>query len=206
MPNTGLLGVYGAKYTYDDATDSISYSEGFVLGEAVAVTASVESSDAENFYSNDSISETSPRIFNGGDLTLTTNHLTDEASKAILNLTEKTLTSGDSEPITYLSYGSDDKSSEFGIGVIVTGQIHNVPKYQARIYDRVVFSAPEESYETRGESVSWQTPELPAKIMRAHNGEWKASKTCDTIDEADAFLRAFLSIPDNVKIIIRSSN
>ena len=49
-------------------------------------------------------------------------------------------------------------------------------------YYRVKFGVPSESYETKGENISFKTPEIIGTGMKRHDGSWKADYTATEDD------------------------
>ena len=64
---------------------------------------------------------------------------------------------------------------------------------------KVMFSVPNDSATTQGESIEWQTPELSATIMRddSTNHMWKREATFTTEAQAEAYIKNRLNITED---------
>ena len=56
------------------------------------------------------------------------------------------------------------------------------------------FGEPNETAETKGENISWQTPAIEGRIMRRVDGVWKEEITVDSLDIAKAWLNKKLNV------------
>ena len=109
MAVIGLSKPHYAVYTNTSGT--VSYANGGVLGKAVEVNLEIETSEDNNLYADDGIAETD-RTFSNGTLTLSTDDLSEEVSKAILGLEGVALSEIEGvtdEDAKELSYDSERK-------------------------------------------------------------------------------------------------
>lgn len=88
MATIGLSKPYYAVYSNTGTT--VSYANGGVMGKATEANIEVETTEDNNLYADNSIAETD-RSFAGGTLTLSTDDLSQEVSKAILGIKEETI-------------------------------------------------------------------------------------------------------------------
>lgn len=196
MASIGLRHPYYAIYNYDEASGAVTYSNGGLLGKAVSFSASMENSDANNLYADDGIAE-SDNSFGGGTLTISTDDLEQKASAAILGITPSTITVGETE-VSELIYDENMNPPYMGFGVIIPRKKNGVVSYRAVVLLRIQFSVPEESAETKGESIEWKTPELSATILRseAENSPWKREATLTSLAQAKAYIKQILNITE----------
>ncbi|MDO4648075.1 MAG: major tail protein [Eubacteriales bacterium] len=82
------------------------------------------------------------------------------------------------------TYNAYDEVPYVGLGFIGVEKIDGVKKYVATFLPRVKFAEPGKSYETKGDSITYNTPSLEGSALALDNGDWKFDKICDT--EADA--------------------
>lgn len=101
MATIGLSKPYYAVYSNTGTT--VSYANGGVMGKATEANIEVETTEDNNLYADNSIAETD-RSFAGGTLTLSTDDLSQEVSKAILGIKE--------EPISEITGVTDEDASE----------------------------------------------------------------------------------------------
>ena len=196
MATIGLSKPYYAKYSNTGSV--VTYSEGGVMGKAVEANIEIESSEDNNLYADNAIAETD-RQFTGGTLTLSTDDLSQEVSKAILGLTEQALTEITGitdEDVMELIYDDTQVTPYLGIGFIVKKVKNGVTAWRGIVLTKVMFSIPSDAATTQGESIEWQVPELTATIMRDDSAThmWKREATFTTEAQAEAYIKDRLDI------------
>ncbi len=198
MATMGLRKPYYAIYHYDEATGAVSYADGGLLAKAVEFSSAIETAEDSNLYADDGIAE-SDRSFGSGTISITTDDLTTEASAAILGITPREITIGNSaEKVKELVYDEDVETPYLGFGVIIPKKRNGVACYRAVVFPRVMFNVPEDAATTKGESVEWQTPTIEGTVLRSEEEKrpWKREVTVDTEAMAVAYLKKCLQIPD----------
>lgn len=196
MAKIGVSKPYYAIYSETNGT--VSYASGGVLGKATDVDVTINTSEDNNLYADNGIAETD-RAFTDGTLTIGTDDLSQEISKAILGVKE--------EPLTSVTGVTDEDAAELvfddrmatpylGVGFIIKGQKNNVPYWRAIVFTKVMFNVPDDSATTQGESIEWQTPSLVGTILRddSTNHVWKRETRVTTEAQAEAYIKAKLSI------------
>lgn len=196
MATIGLSKPYYAKYSNADGT--VTYSGGGLMGKAVEANIEIETSDDNNLYADNAIAETE-KTFAGGTVTIKTDDLAQEASKAILGIKEEAISSIDGvtdESAMELIYDDDQMTPYLGIGFVIKKRVNKVTKWRAVILTKVMFSIPADAAITQGKTIEWQTPELEATIMRddSEKHTWKREATFTTEAQADAYIKSKLSI------------
>lgn len=203
MAIKGVSKFVTADYSYNGS--AVSYSNGTVNQKLVSYSSEIEAAEANNLYADNGISETDAGTFASGTLTVGTDDLSQDTSKALLTIKEVNVQIGDTPGKTIKSLVFDDttKGKEKGVGVIELHQVNGVDMYRALVFLRVRFNVPANSATTKGESVEWQTPELTASILRSDlvdntNGvhPWKQEGDCESEEEALAFIKKILNITD----------
>lgn len=196
MATIGLSKPYYAIYTAGDET--VTYSDGGIMGKATEANIEIETSDDNNLYADNAITETD-RVFSGGELTLSTDDLSAEVSKAILGVHEESIT--DITGITDTDVKElifDDRQSApyLGVGYIIKKRVGGVDKWRALMLTKVMFSIPADAATTQGETIEWQVPELSATIMRDDTTyhTWKREATLTTEAQAEAYIKSKLGI------------
>lgn len=200
MATIGLSKPYYAKYSYDELTGKVTYSNGGLMGKLIEMTVEPEATDDSNLYADNGIAE-SERAFVGGNVSITTDHLTQEVSKAILGVTETTETvDGIDEDVKVLTFDDDMEQPELGFGDIIKTKKNGEVIWRVMILCRVKFSIPSENATTQGETIEWQTPELNGTLMKSEEGKHPWKKIADFKSEANAekYIRHFLNIPAGV--------
>lgn len=187
-------GVYSASGT------TVSYTGGAVMGKATKANIDIDTTEDNNLYADNAIAETD-RSFAGGTLTLSTDDLSQEVSKAILGLTEQAITGIDGvtdSSVKELIYDDTQSTPYLGVGFIVKKKVGGVYKWRAVVLTKIMFSVPADSATTQGESIEWQVPELSATIMRDDSAThmWKREATFTTEAQAEAYIKARLGITE----------
>lgn len=196
MATIGVSKPYYAVYSNTGST--VSYASGGVMGKATQVDIEIETSEDNNLYADNGIAETD-RQFTGGALTLSTDDLSQQVSKAILGLKEQalgTIEGVDDEGVQELIYDETQVTPYLGFGFIVKKVVGGVTKWRGIVLTKIMFSVPNESATTQGESIEWQVPELSATIMRDDSTThmWKREATFTTEAQAEAYIKDRLNI------------
>ncbi len=196
MATIGLSKPYFS--VYNAAGTAVSYSKGAVMGKATEANIEIDTTEDNNLYADNGIAETD-RTFAGGTLTLSTDDLSQEVSKAILGLTEQAITGIDGvtdTSVKELVYDDTQVTPYLGVGFIIKKKVGGVFKWRGVVLTKVMFSVPADAATTQGESIEWQTPELTATIMRDDSTThmWKREATFTTEAQAEAYIKNRLSI------------
>lgn len=178
MAKIGLKYPVAAKLSEDES----SYSGGFVIARAIKATVNVTSNDTK-LYADDSVAE-SDKSFNNGSLSLNVDDLTQKVYADLLGHTYTAAESTENgSPETVVASANDD-APYFGVGFY--GKIRRRGKtlYQAKWLRKVQFSEPNDETDTKGESVSFQTPTIEGTVFQLDTGEWK--EQAEFLDEQAA--------------------
>lgn len=198
MAVIGLSKPYYGIYSVSGTT--VSYAEGSVMGKATEANIEIDTTEDNNLYADNAIAETD-RSFAGGTLTLSTDDLSQEVTKAILGLTENTITGIEGvtdTSVKELVYDDTQTTPYLGVGFIVKKKVGGAYKWRAVVLSKVMFSVPADAATTQGESIEWQVPELSATIMRDDSAThmWKREATFTTEAQAEAYIKARLNITE----------
>lgn len=196
MATIGLSKPYFAVYSAAGST--VSYASGAVMGKATEANIEIDTTEDNNLYADNAIAETD-RTFAGGTLTLSTDDLSQEVSKAILGLAEQAITGIEGvtdTSVKELLYDDQQQTPYLGVGFIIKKKVGGVYKWRGVILTKVMFSTPADAATTQGETIEWQTPELSATIMRddSTNHMWKREATFTTEAQAEAYIKDRLGI------------
>lgn len=196
MATIGLSKPYYAVYSAGSGTPT--YASGAVMGKATEANIEIETSEDNNLYADNAIAETD-RQFTGGTLTLSTDDLSQEVSKAILGLTEQavgTIEGVTDKEVQELIYDDTQVTPYLGVGFIVKKVKNGVTAWRGIVLTKVMFSIPSDAATTQGESIEWQVPELSATIMRDDSAThmWKREATFTTEAQAEAYIKDRLDI------------
>ena len=194
-----VIGLSKPYYGIYSATgNAVSYANGAVMGKATEANIEIDTTEDNNLYAYNGIAETD-RSFAGGTLTLSTDDLSQEVTKAILGLTETAITGIEGvtdTSVKELVYDDTQTTPYLGVGFIVKKKVGGAYKWRAVVLSKVLFSVPADAATTQGESIEWQVPELSATIMRddSETHMWKREATFTTEAQAEAYIKARLNI------------
>ena len=194
-----VIGLSKPYYGIYSATgNAVSYANGALMGKATEANIEIDTTEDNNLYADNGIAETD-RSFAGGTLTLSTDDLSQEVTKAILGLTETAITGIEGvtdTSVKELVYDDTQTTPYLGVGFIVKKKVGGAYKWRAVVLSKVMFSVPADAATTQGESIEWQVPELSATIMRddSETHMWKREATFTTEAQAEAYIKARLNI------------
>lgn len=184
----GFSKPYVAKYS--ESGGVVTYSAGQLLARGVSVSAEVDSSDNNNFYADNIIAESDAGTFSGGTVTLAVDGLLQDAEKLIQGLAAAN-TAG------FLVYDDDQATPYVGIGFIIKTMSEGVTYYTPVIFTKTRAGQLTVAAETQGESIDWQTAEIPFSIFKDDTAKhaWKMVGG-EVADEAtaEAAIKTFLNI------------
>lgn len=192
------IGLYGVYYSKAELTNGVltGYSGVETMGKAISAT--FEPADAADnpLYANNGIAERDASGGSGGTLTVTLDQLKRDAMADLFGLTAATsVVSGVTG--SGFDFTGNELSAPVGVAFVKWNQIENSrANYQAVIFSYVMFSPASESYQTLGESVDWQTPELSGIVSGgAVTGAlpWKKVYDFPDQDSAIAFITNYFA-------------
>ena len=176
----------------------MSYANGGVMGKATEANIEVETTEDNNLYADNAIAETD-RSFAGGTLTLSTDDLSQEVSKAILGIKEEALTEitgVTDEDASELIYDDTQETPYLGAGFIIKKKVGGVYKWRAVVLTKVMFGVPSDAATTQGETIEWQVPgtERDHYARRQRKPRLEARGNLTTEAQAEAYIKARLNI------------
>lgn len=204
MAIIGVSKPYYGIYNYNAEENTVTYTQGGVMGKATEVNIEIETSEDNNLYGDNAIAETD-RQFTGGTLTNSTTDLSQSVSRVILGLVEQVLESipGVTDVnVRELIYDDRQVTPYLGVGFIIKKKVNGAIRWRAVILTKVMYSVPSDAATTQGETIEWQTPELTGTIMRddTKNHMWKREATFTTEAQADAYLKKRLGVGVNPEL------
>lgn len=196
MAKIGLSKPYFAKYS--NTGETVTYTDGALMGKAVELSIELESSDDNILYADNGPAETA-NTFAGGSFTLTTDDLMPEVLMDILGLEEEEVTSESVTTATPKLYVWNDEQDTpyLGFGAIVKIQKDGATKWQAVILPKIKLSNPSDTFTTQGESIEWGTPEITGTILRSDKAKhpWKyLSSPMDSESDAETIIKEYLAV------------
>lgn len=197
MAGIGMYGVYYAKATVTNGVVTGYTGGAKQMGKAISATFTPGERDGNPLYANNGIAERDGVGASTGELSLTLDRLDLDAAVDLYGLTKSEVTVGsgaDAATGTGVSYTGSEAPNIVGVAFIRWRQEDNVRTYhEAVIFGAVTFDAPTDNYNTLGESVDWQTPELTGAVYGAATTgalPWKQSYTFETQEAAIDYIES----------------
>lgn len=186
MARIGLKYPIYAKYNTDSG-GTVTYSNGTNIGKAIKADVSITTSNTA-MYGDDEVAE---RIneFVSGTISLETTDLSIENYSALLGhdisgtANSKEITSKDTDAPIYVGFGF------YGRKIV-----DNVHYFRAIWFTKVIFGEPSESFETKGNSITFGSYTIEGAIESDTNGVYKVEQTFTTETEAVAWLKGKANI------------
>lgn len=160
MATVGLRDLYIAPITVN-ASGEEDYGTPRRLAKAISAELSVEVAEAI-LYGDDGVDQVE-REFVSGELTLNTTDLDQKDVAALLGQEQ------DTDGVNYSS--GDDEPPYFAVAFRAKKP---GGKFKYMWLYKVKFGVPDESYQTKGDSIEFQTPEIVGTIVKREDELWKA--------------------------------
>ena len=190
MAQIGLRYLICAPIT--ESNNDVTYSNGMVMSYAIKTDLSIEINDAQ-LYGDDRIVE-SIKEFKSGKLTLNGDHIDYDVLALILGHKVETISPGNGRKLTAKG---DDDGKPVGIGFYSTTIKDGKRRYRAIWLRKVKFGIPNESLETKGDGINFQTPTIEGTISTDILGIWKEEATFEQEIQARAWLNEQADIDEN---------
>ena len=192
MAQIGLRYPVYAPLTEDETAGTYEYDVGKVAAKAIRIDINLNIADSP-LYADDGIAER-VREFIDGTMTFTPDDLSNEVRADWLGNKFEDEEVDEETTVKVLKSNTEDLPGYFGFGFIIPKVKNNIRKYRALFFPKMQFGEPNETAETKGESITWQTPAIEGRIMRRVDGVWKEEITVDSLDIAKAWLNKKLNV------------
>lgn len=181
MAYYGLSNPYMAKFNPETET----YSDGFKCGKAISTNITPNYSTA-SLYADNAEAERVDEFVNA-TVEVGTDRLPAVAAEILFGHS----TDGDGSIVKNM----EDVANYVGYGFYQSSMEDGVKKYQACIVCKVKFTEGQTSYQTKGENITFQTPNLTGAASAKKNGDWLIlSPEYTNISETIAWLKNQLGI------------
>lgn len=199
MANIGLNKLYIAKYNYDSASDTVSYSDGMRWEQVMNLSIDAGSTDTQKLYADNRLVE-SYRSVNECGVDLGVGQMPFDVYKLMFGkeISKVTLKGSESKTVDVLSDGGDGDTPYLGLGVVVSRVVNSKNQFMAVVLKKAQFDWPSDSFETMEESVTWQTPSLSGTLMRedSKTHAMREYAICDSEEDAEKYIKQVLNITD----------
>lgn len=160
------------------------YGKGVVIGHAISADISFTKSESK-LYADDRVVEADNTI-TGGSITLGVDDVSDAVQVAMLGVREET------EEGTKVYIDGGTAAPYGGFGYIRVQRLNGVTKYISYWVYKVMFGKSDETANTKGESLEWQTPTLSAEMMGVNIGgndvDFRKHASFETFEAAKAWV------------------
>ena len=192
MAAIGLKYFAYAPLTEDDTAGTYTYGTGKKGRKMVNANISLNIADSK-FYADDTIAE-SVKEFIDGTISIGQDELTETMRTDMLGNTVTTVTVGAETDIKEVASKDTDVAPVLGIGFIQNKVVDKIRKYRAILLTKTQFGESNETAETKGNSINWQSPTIQGSIMRRNDGVWKEEVTVATLETAIAWINDKLNL------------
>lgn len=178
----GLKDIFFGEYGYSSSTGKITYANQNVLGRGI--TATFELKFAEGRLYSSGVLSRFKKIVTGGSISLNVEALTLAVQKSLFAATETSTTVG-SGTVTGIGYSSSTTGRYVGVATYVPADEASGDKYICVFVRKAMFGPPSMSYQTAGESITWNTPTTTGEFLAPDKLTGEADVPMLEIAEAD---------------------
>lgn len=164
MPTFDLRGIHVAKYINTNGT--ITYEEPVSAGDAMS--ANLELRFAEGRLYAESVLAEYIKLATGGTISLATKYIPNDAQTLMYGTKESTRTVNEDKTVTGMKFTAKDVASYVGVSFYAPDMIDGESKYTCVFIARALFGPPSLVYQTRGESITFQTPTTSGEFLANH--------------------------------------
>lgn len=178
----------------EDGNGGYTLANGMIIGKLMSVSINPTKVEAELFGDDGRAEDLTE--YTGADVTLNTTYLPLAARPIMFGETYTPATTGETAtPAKIVSKGGDD-GKLVAYGCVKTEIQDHVKKYVALTLLKVKFSLPDEQIDTKGDSITFNTPSVPGKASTIDGSEnaWREYEYYDTEAAAIAALKTKFGI------------
>ena len=158
-------------------TGAKTYGESAACGKPISVSVSPNYAEG-SLYGGDVVAE-SDREFTNATVTLGTTYLPTAMANIMF---------GHTVAEEQIDYNAFDEVHYVGVGMTAPKKIDGVKKYEGTFLYKAKFNEPEKAYETKGDSITYNTPSFEGAAEAEDDGDWQRVKTFDTQAAAEAWV------------------
>lgn len=164
----------------EELDGSASYGTAQKPAKAISCSVDITNNDVK-LFADDALAE-SDTSFQSGSVTM---GIDNEDDIMMATLLGHQIVNGE------MVRNSSDVAPYVGLGRIVTKMVNGAYKYKVEFLKKVKFSESSQSDNTKSETIEFGTSELTGQVACLANGDWSATKTFDTMEEAQSYLESF---------------
>jgi len=181
MATTGLEYVICAPYI--ETAGVVTYGPGMIVTHAIKADLSINLNDVI-LYADNKIDE-AVKEFKDGKITINGSYLEYTAQAMLLG---HEIVEGKNDDPDELVARGDDSGAFVGTGFFATVMRNNVQSYRAIWLPKVKYGVPNESLETKADSIKFGTPTIEGTVMTDADGVWKYESMHETRTDAISWL------------------
>lgn len=199
MAGIGLYGVFYKKCVKTNGVTTGYTGELKMMGKAVEASFTPNSPEDNPLYANNGVAENDSSTGSGGELTMTLDRMTLETAGDLYGTTvEQVSVTVDGETVQgqEITYKGDEVSAPVGVAYIRMNQEDGVRNHEVVFYREATFTRPDDSCQTMGESIEWQTPEVTGTVAGLQGdgkNKWYRSSRWATQEAAIAYIEKLFS-------------
>lgn len=181
MPAFDLRGIHVAEYMNTEGV--VTYGNAMKAGDAM--TANLELRFAEGrLYAESALAEYM-KLATGGSISLAVKYIPDAVQSLLYGATVSSRTVG-AATVKGLKFGAKDSAKYVGVSFYAPSMRDGVNKYTCVFVSRALFGPPSYAYQTRGESITFQTPTTTGEFLADHSAAQNLIETAIADKEEDA--------------------
>lgn len=181
MPTFDLRGIHVAKYELKDK--AVSYSGATTVGEAMNCNLELRFAEGR-VYAESKLAEYM-KLATGGTISIGTKYIPNGAQVLMYGAKEHKRTLSTKE-VTGLRMTTKDIANYVGVSFYAPDKIEGVTKFTCVFVAKALFGPPSMVYQTKGESIAFNTPTTTGEFLGDDSAEEVLLDTavCDTEEEA----------------------
>ena len=195
MPSFDLRGIKAAKYNNNNGT--ISYTNKTTVGDAMNVDIQLKYAEGR-LYAESTLAEYMKQA-TGGTISIGVKYLPDAAQQMLYGAQTKsrsvTVGTASTMSVSGIQLTAKDAPQNVGIAFYAPDMVDGQNKYTAVFISRALFGAPSMTFNTKGDSITFNTPTTTGEFMADHSTTQAMLEVavCDTEAAAKAWVDTVLT-------------
>lgn len=182
MPEFDLRKIKVAKYT--NTGGLVTYDDPVDVGDAMKAMLELRFAEGR-LYAESALAEYL-KVATGGTISLGVKYIKDDAQVLMFGATRATRTVNGDVSVPGIKMTAKDTAKEVGVAFYAPAQIDGVEKYTCVFVPRAKFSQPGYTYQTNGESITFNTPTTTGEFLPVKNTTKDLLEIAVASTEADA--------------------
>lgn len=182
MPAFDLRGIHVAEYINTNGV--ITYGNAISAGDAMDTNLELRFAEGR-LYAESTLAEYM-KLATGGTISLATKYIPDAAQTLMYGAQESSRTVGSTKTVKGLKFTAKDSAKYVGVSFYAPDMIDGTQKYTCVFVARALFGPPSYVYQTRGESITFQTPTTTGEFLADHSTQQLLLDIATADTEADA--------------------